>query len=324
MGEQIRTKWHRVMELIRDGQLYFTAPPGGVSPHCSDMHVDPDRLAGMLEGMEHIPRFVFDQKLFDLAQDGEFHKSLLDMKKADLLHLPFEEVVVELPYRMEGSNDPSWVIAYLGEMEFIKKHHPRIDFNGSAVGIVMMIKKDHDGEYVVLGPSYMSLDILEIDNQPMVQFQCLAGPWWPDMNAAKREGYADKVNKLVADTYSKDGMWLGTAWFAILLIMSTKGVVKEHIDPVKLNQHRAKSGKVKVPRHTYVHIGHVYQKDGSTVAYDERKSPRPHWRRGHIRNLRVGVGRTGRKPTWIEPMLVAYHGDEFTADLKTPDYRVVD
>ncbi len=107
-------------------------------------------------------------------------------------------------------------------------------------------------------------------------------------------------------------------------MMSTAGVKKEVIEaPEKLNKKRAESNKPPIPRHTYIRIGHVYRSDkgNETDEYIPRKSPRPHWRRGHLKMVHYGPGRASVRQKYIQPKLVAYHGPQ--PEPEAPEYTVV-
>lgn len=51
-------------------------------------------------------------------------------------------------------------------------------------------------------------------------------------------------------------------------------------------------------------VGKDYVVRGEAAGGSHR-SPRMHWRRGHLRNQAVGAGRVDRKLIWLEPMLVS-------------------
>jgi hypothetical protein len=57
-------------------------------------------------------------------------------------------------------------------------------------------------------------------------------------------------------------------------------------------------------------IGLAYQIRARKPAQGSHASPRPHWRRGHIRHQPCGSGRVQRKIVWIEPVFVCPQGEE--------------
>jgi hypothetical protein len=106
---------------------------------------------------------------------------------------------------------------------------------------------------------------------------------------------------------------------AAVVIMSSK-TTERHVIPApeKLNRTRAKQGKVPIFSHTLVEVRgvRIVNHDTGEVQVTDRH-PRMHWRRGHIRRLRDGMGDI-RKVIWIAPMLVGLAENGFVAH----DYRV--
>ncbi len=104
-----------------------------------------------------------------------------------------------------------------------------------------------------------------------------------------------------------------------LLMLNTRGIDKEHIEPIKLNRQRLKSGKAAIPGHTLVHIGSIYDRDGNRTGATGRHMP-VHLRAGHTRWQAHGERMSERKLVFIQPVLVNYHpGDE----VKAPNRVVV-
>lgn len=92
---------------------------------------------------------------------------------------------------------------------------------------------------------------------------------------------------------------LNTALF--LVILATKGIVKD-----RQKNKLASLGIGKDKRFRYIttlrpSVAYAPQQAGDGT----RKAPRPHLRRGHIRNQRHGEGNAMVKRIWIEPCLVA-------------------
>jgi hypothetical protein len=181
-------------------------------------------------------------------------------------------------------------------------------------GWVLRIEYDQDGDYVVMSPSITALDIEEPPNSgPLLQIA--VQPLGMITN-----GTDPAVELLIQETWEKD---TGAIWRALatsLLVMHTEGVEREVIECSKMNRKRQSNGKRPIPDHTYLRIGKVYRSHFSLASdeYVARKSPRPHWRKGHIRHLKRGD--IVRK-VYINPRLIAWR-DYMDAPKANKEYVV--
>lgn len=315
--EHIHTKWHHIRPLIDADEVYLTAPRGGKAHHWGRHKPSPDKLKSWLEDMDQLPRFCIDSDLMDLVQKEEFTLSLLDMKKADVLRLPFPAMIIEFEH---GENHHCHEMTLLRDLRYEQflpwevsqkhegKHQPLFelgDVEGGAdyYGVRTSIERDKDGHYFVLSPSVVVAGVHEREGKPWIAFGGEAHQLLPA---------SPVINDLVKQTYMKDAGNVFYAAAAAYLLMATGGVEKQVITCEKVNRKRRTDGKPLIPRHTYVHIKKVYRAANGDAAddYIPRKSPRPHWRRAHLRNVRFGAGRLLSKPTLIPGRLVAYHGGQ--------------
>lgn len=319
----IRTKWHKILPLVESNDVVFTGPPGGHAPHWDEFKHDKEAFMSFLKIWNDLPHFCIDRELIDLAKDEEYRKSLWDMKQAGVLRLPFPVVVVEFPATFDPTNERHTTrhnIVLLRDLHVKERffweaeeviddsHTSNCDFYGIAMGI----NEDTEGNYLNLSPSIVYVGIHLQDGVVMCNV------------IAHGSGVAhwdERIEELVGQTYEKD---LGTVFFAanaIYLLMGTRGVDKEVIDTERVNKKRGASGKPLIPTHTYVHIGRVYRSAVSDQSdeYIPRRSPRPHWRRGHNRSVHFGAGRQFMRTVYINPRLVAYAGNEAKPK---PDYIV--
>jgi len=101
-------------------------------------------------------------------------------------------------------------------------------------------------------------------------------------------------------------MALGVA----LLMLNIQGVEKEIIAPVKLNKSRVASGKLSIPTHSVMRIGHVYDSDGNRVGMGTGRQMPVHMRAGHARRQHYGEGNLLEKIVYIPPVLVNFKPGE--------------
>lgn len=90
-----------------------------------------------------------------------------------------------------------------------------------------------------------------------------------------------------------------------LLLINTRGVERDVINPVQLNRARVRKGETQIPTHTLLRIGTVYSREGRP-ALGHRRQTRVHLRHGHCRNQVCGENWQDRKLIYIPPTLVNY------------------
>jgi hypothetical protein len=313
MPQQIRTKWHQVQEMINEDEVYVSAPIDGKAEHWDKMKPDKNMMKFLAQQYAELPRFVISDELMELAQGENFHQSLLDMKKAGVLRLPYPAIMVE--FRTPGGRRALVMLRDIGQMDntstaweesgskwkanLPEDHERGVKFDDGFYGVNFFLDNDKDGDYLVTTPGILFIDIREgAEGQPMM----VMGSDTSNMFANKKE-----ASDLIGQTYVKDGSWVWRALCASMLLMHTDGVAKEVIDCSKINRKRANDKKPLIPRHIYLHIGRVYRSADSDVSdeYIPRKSPRPHWRRGHLKTFWHGPQKTLKKQRYIHPKIVA-------------------
>lgn len=315
MTEHIRTKWHHLRQLFKDDEVYITAPAGGRSTHWGDLQPQTEHVEFMLDEFERLPRFVVDTDILEIVMQDKYQYSLMDMKRAGVLRLPFPALMVEFQW---GTGHHIVMLRDLNGEPFqplpweqgLSQEKMLLVANGHPFyGVVMRVEKDEHGEYVVMGPSHIGIDVVEDkDGEPHVGLAGFA------LGIFKTE--AERLNKIVEKTWVKDGGAIFRALATCALVMHTEGVKKEVVTCEKINRTRSAKKRPLVPRHTILSIGKVYRSsredDASADTYDKRRSPIPHWRRGHNRGIRYGTGRSQLKIKYIPPRLVAFK--EFAED----------
>lgn len=339
MTQQIRTKWHKILPLIDQDEVYLTAPQGSKSVHWSRFAPKVPLLKTFLAhvGML-VPTFVVADELQQIVRTERFQLSLLDMKKAGVLRLPFPAMLVEFN-TMGGRGivllrDNSYTdVSYPWEGGRGTVLHAQYDIirNKPFYGIIHRIEKDADGEYLILSPGVHSISIEEtcptVVNENTTTIDNEGEAPWLNLGAATALMFASSksLDELLQSTQQKDGSLLWMALASAMLIMNTEGVSREVIDCEKINRTRGTgSNKPPIPRHTYLHIGKVYRsaQGDASDEYVPRKSPIPHWRRGHNRTVHHGKGNAQIKTVFINPRLVAARASGDDLPIKK-EYHVV-
>jgi len=110
--------------------------------------------------------------------------------------------------------------------------------------------------------------------------------------------------------HKHEGVYAAFAAFCALMMLNTRGIAKELIEPNRLNAKRLVAGRIAVPRHTVVRVGTVYARDGKIAGSGKTGRSMPvHLRAGHVREQRYGENWEKTRPIYIEPVLVNYVGE---------------
>jgi hypothetical protein len=331
----IRTRWHKLMPLINAEQVYFTAPKGGMSTPFEDVGGNINALRQLITVMgKHVPLFVVDQSLVELSNTLDFHKSLIDMKRAGVLRLPYPAMIIEIPIPtksyfviLRDCQDLETKFPWEGS-EIEENARDAISRDIPFYGYTFEINSDESGQYIVASPNVSWVGInVGPDGNPWVKITATAADIF-DPKSRLDPAMSEYQDELIRDTYMKTSGNVGRGLFVALLLMATQGVQTEVVATEKLNRKRVAAGKTPIPKHTYIRVGRVYKKDGTqdtdeSEEYNPRKSPRIHWRRGHARMVRFGPGRSGSKLRFIPGRLVSIPVGIDPGDIPFPEYHVL-
>jgi hypothetical protein len=96
-----------------------------------------------------------------------------------------------------------------------------------------------------------------------------------------------------------------------LLMLNTKGIEKQVVECSKLNKHRVRSGKTAIPKHSVLHIGMIYRRDGTGERFQRAgHHKRMHLRAGHTRRQHYGPQNQDVKIVYVPPVIVNFKPDE--------------
>lgn len=335
--QTIRTKWHHLKSLIAADRVYLTCRKGQLAQHWSEFGGSAgSTLSRMLEAVKDLPKFIIASELVDLARASDYELSMLDMKRAGVLRFPYPALIMEWSRKSETTGRMNHSIVMLRDM-----HHPEpfawemeevanFKYEGSEpgsekpdfYGFRMSIEHDPGSggeDYLTVSPS---LVFMSIERGPPHPTSAEAkyidakgvtpGEPWVRLSAfgAGLFPWNDKLNSHVEQSFQVDGGAIFRAAIGAYLTMNTAGVEREVIDTQRINKKRDGTAKPHVPSHTYIHIGRVYRSENDSRGdkYDPKRSPRPHWRRGHTRGVRYGEKRLLIKQMYFPGRLVAFSG----------------
>lgn len=338
MNAPIRTYWHKMRAVIKRGDVYTSAPmtdhqhallsneaymaqikrTENLAQKANRYELDHKKLGKFLDLFEQSPYFVIGNDLVPFATKPECHISMVEMKEAGCLRMPYPVSVVEMEnLNRQGTTTRYFILlrdlqdpSVADPMEFQNDTRPDIPALFWAMSV--RLERDEEGDYVVISPGMFGFNIEMRNDEPWLAIKHTESPLF-------NEALLEK-DKLVDRTYKRDSKNCFIGLSALLLVANTEGVAKQVIETHKLNRKRKASGGTYIPRHTYIHIGRVYHNADSNSSddYVPRKSPIPHWRRGHSKHIAYGPKRSERRIIWINAKLVAV-GD---SDRPAPTYKV--
>ena len=257
-----------------------------------------DNIILLRDCIQNSPKFLVDKDLHQLMTGAEGVKeSLGALHEAGIMHVPFPNIVVEIP-----------------------------NFSEELLSVLVLIKEIPESGREYLDEAW-ELTLLSITNKEVLlapaYFKICWEPNGWGVSADKALYLPDNLSfdwESLVSEYQY--VWPKTVCYALqcmLLLMNTRGVEKIVVEPPeRLNKQRVRKHRPSIPKYSLIRIGHVYQSNGTTTK--EHRHQRVHWRRGHTRNQRYGPKRTETRLVYIAPILVNYVGGEVP---HVPDTKVV-
>lgn len=233
-------------------------------------------IAAMLKAAS----FVIDNEVLHLVARSDVLKSINAMLEAGIARLPYDPMVVE--FQLDNSEFREFVLLKEGAAREFIVHY-------AAFHLVTEIS------IVIDVPVRCVLTAHGSQHGVNVFF-----PKQPNIAYALKRSVGNSV---------------GLALLLALLMLNTKGIDKEVIEVgPALNKKRVASGKKPIPKHSVVHIGRIYRRDGTAIERPEGQRGgwhvTMHWRCGHTRNVPFGKGRTGRRLVYVPACIVNFQPDE--------------
>lgn len=305
----IRTKVHKLTELIKARRAYVMTDKNNPAKSFEVMGGNIETLQSFVDIVSAQPIFAIDDELMTIAASDEFHLSIQDMKKAGVMRLPFPCMTMEFKL---GCCHMICMIRDLQHKEILNFEDQTIlnsadefDFYGACLVISPHTDRTKD-DYLVVGATNFYVKIESDESSRKTLYITTAS------NSTTLLPDTPEVRNAIEKSEDTAVMIVSYALSAALLLMATEGVEKEVIETERLNKKRTDSGKTPVPRHTYIRIGRVYRSAHGNASdiYIERKSPRPHWRRGHNRRVHFGKGREQVRWHNFPGRLIAFAGDK--------------
>lgn len=282
-------------------------------------YIDMNTVQKVFRLFNSLPTYVMYDDITGLVfkDGGPIHNTVKAMLSADLVHLPFNEVVVEFDeYKeVEGLQFGNVVLegkvkarelVWLGEKVDGFFDNAK-DYPFFALPITL-IEHKNERPYVILNTNcmvghYLKDGAEDGSNRLGIKWKTYLAPF------IRTDKIPEDMKRKLIDANSQSANRTSScALTAVVALLKTKGIIQDKIEvPAKMNKSRAATGKPLIKDHTVIRIGHVYDRQGKAIEYNHtgRKMP-VHWRAGHIRNQRFGPNRSKSYEIFIEAMLVNY------------------
>lgn len=293
----IRTKLHLLADYtITQTTSYehekYKSKLGGVHP--------------ILQKMMGAASYVIDHAVLELLTRADVGKSIAAVIEAGIARLPVSPMLIEFS-PMQGYTD----FVLLEEDPVEKPDQLATSLN---VWVGVMYPDNSAIIYDYSLPYGIGKDTLTIpDIQMTYTFAELA-----NLTPAKKNEIES------TDAQVKNFIQSGIIALELaFLMLNTKGIEKQVIEVPNLNKARIRKGRTPIQRHSIIHIGTIYRRDGSAIRGDFGATGRHmpmHLRQAHTRRQHYGPREDGNtKLIFVPACIVNFVPDENLA----PTHRTI-
>ena len=308
---QIRTKWHVVKEAMTKKQVFINTPADDEQGPVDQEDIYMPLLEDMVTIIDSLPKFYVEDQLMRMINRPDVVASIKAIHEAGLARLPFKDLLVEYDQRDPRNGESYRVLIMLSE-----RGSELYDYAGLGTGMPFranVMRFNHANHQVTLGNCTIYLSLEDMPEGFGFKSEAGIAGYLNETLNTKRWG---------EHTGNQEAQIAGIALGAMVLLLHTKGIMREPVESGRLNKARQRSGKPPIPHHVVIRVGHVYDKAGRAIGAGTGKTGRKmpvHLRRAHMRTQKYGPGRTLEKKVFIEAILVNYtEGD----DIPVPEVTV--
>lgn len=283
MSGPIFTKLHAALELIQDDEA-------------ENIRGDRQPVRELLEAMAEAPLYVLDYELSLQLDQRALASSITAIYEAGRLRLPFPRMCFEL--WSNWARTPKRDTASPGHEKYAV-HRLFVLTDEIAPGVydlsILEYREADSGNGISM---IMRCRMTWVASAPDDQTPIFP-PLKPGEDASKLSGFSVRYGPELEGLVPVPGL-LNKIFHELciglsmgIMLVNISGIEREKVQPkASFNRARERSGKPKIPDHTVVRIGHVYNSSGQRVAYDRgatgRQPMRVHMRAAHTRRQQHG------------------------------------
>lgn len=272
--DDIRTRWHRAVEAVEAGQVSIKIAKGKNPYPLLKGSQEYQDLLGLFAIIDEVPKYYIEPSLMEIMERKDVVLSLQAMFEANITALPYPVVLVEVDgsAALPGVRVRNFVV--LSERPESVQRMPYEEVNHPFRANLFRLAESGGVDTVQLSPATLWLAFIpDADDHDGgkgfgTHYMTSAAPYVPpSLNAAQA----------IQETNMRDFHVCREALDAMIVLLNTRGINKELVEPKRLNRARAKQRKRAVPSHTVLRVAHVYSHDG-------KRKEVPGWsQRFHIR-----------------------------------------
>lgn len=285
----IKTKLHILSENVASEDFALTTK--GLQPFRNTPKFTKAGSHPLVTKFLNAADYVVDNEVVDLLKRDDCVKSIRALCEAGIARLPVSPMVIEM--QLTPAYHDFVLLRERGE--YIEAYFAMLDCKTNVAMVShepINYKLNDDGSINTIVPPH----------QRNLLNKLLAG-------APTFTSNADDANELFFKSQFTGGI---VAVQLALLMLNTMGIEKHEVPVAQINKARAKRGRAPIPRHSTVHIGTIYKRDGTA----ERRGADGGWhmpmhiRQAYTRRQRYGEGNKDTKLVYIPMCIVNYKEGE--------------
>lgn len=261
-GDNIMTRWHRCQEALDAGRVVLKT---GQSTKAEDIYKGTAaylEIANLFDIVDGLPKYYVEPSLMEICGRPDVTKSLEAMHEAGIARLPLPDVLVEVEGTTKQGIGAVRNFIILHERQN-KELQPTEEMYHPFRAVIFRLLTLNGEDTLIFSPGtyWLAFDTqADVEGIPGGEkgfgVHYMSGP-------APYVEPGPRARQMIEDIGFQDFLPCKDAFEAMIVLLNTRGVQKEVIEPTRLNARRHKARKHPIPRHTIIRVAHTYSRDGT-------------------------------------------------------------